>query len=298
MISYKKILKQAWAITKTNRFLWWYGLLLFFGMGLNFSYSLSREETVPKPDAVKIPALEQFLSEPWALVLLLALGCLWLVVYFRAKAGMIIAVKLITEKQPASFLLTFKLARNFLTRLLGVSLFLQVLLGSLSLIIMTPVFYLFSTGATGRGLILAALGALIFIPTAFLVSFANVITPLFLVIFDMPIFQGMRAAVSVITATWRKLLWFTVLLAVIGVLASILAAIASSPFVILAILSYHRGGQIFGSLLCGVGALAVFLSFQAVISAFQQTAWTLFFMELVRPEKIEDEAVPIPDTAT
>lgn len=265
-------------------------MLLFFGMGPNFSYGLSRENSAPK--------LEQFLNQPWVIAVLVAAICLWLVIYFRAKAGIILSVKLITEKQPVSFFLTFKLARNFLVRLLSVSLFLQVLLASLSFVILTPIFYLFSTGATGRGLILAGIGALVFIPSAFLVSFANIVTPLFLVIFEMPVFHGLKAAVSVITSAGRKLLWFALILAVIGVLATILAIMASSPFVILAILSYHRGGQIAGSLLCGIVALAVFLSFQAVISAFQQTAWTLFFMELVRPEKIEDETVPIPDTAT
>jgi len=298
MISYKKILKQAWAITKTNKFLWWYGLLLFFGMSVNFWYSFPADQAPDNFQAPKVAAIEGFLNQPWSVVVLLALACLWLVIYFRAKAGMILAIKMIAEKQPVSFLTTFALARSFITRLLGVSLFLQLLLGTLSLLIMIPVFYLFSTGATGRGIILGLLGALVFVPSAFLVSFANVLTPMFLVVFNLPVFQGVRAAVSVISEAWRQLLWFSVILAVVGILASILAVIASLPFVILAVLSYHRGGQIFGPILLGAGGLAIFLSFQAVISAFQQTAWVLFFMELVRPEKVEEEAVSVPDSAT
>ena len=298
MISYRKILKQAWHTTKTNKFLWWYGLLLFFGMTINIGYGFSNDQTAKRIESANVPAIDNFINQPWSGFILIALICLWLFIYFQAKAGAILAVKMITEKQPVSFWLTFGLARNFITRLLGVSLFLQVLLGTLSIVITTPIFYLFSVGSPVRAIILAILGALVFIPVAFLVSFANVISPLFLVIFNMPVFQGIRAAISVITEAWRKLLLFSLLLAGIGILASILGAIASSPFVILAVLSYHREAQILGPVLSGLAGLVVFLSFQAVISAFQQTAWVMFFMELVKPEKIEEETVSVADSAT
>ena len=272
-------------------------MLLFFGGAANFWYSFPKDSSPANWQVPKIPTIDGLLSQPAAVFIILALACLWLIIYFRAKAGVILGIKMITEKQPASFVSTFGLARNFVIRLLGVSLFLQILMGTLSLLIMTPVFYLFSTGATERAIILAVLGALVFIPAAFLVSFANILGPLFLVIFNMPVFLGVRAAISVITEAWGKLLWFSLLLAAIGIVASLLAVIASSPFVVLAVLSYHRGGQIFGPILLGAGGLAIFLSFQAVISAFQQTAWVLFFMELVRPEKIEEETVSVPDSA-
>jgi hypothetical protein len=298
MISYRKILKQAWTITKTNRFLWWYGLLLFFGMSLNVWYGAYRPNSPVDSEQLRIALVDSLLDKPWGMTLVVILVGAWLMIYFRAKAGMLLSIKMITERQPASFLLTFGIARNFMSRLVGIWVVLQGVMIVLGAVITTPIFYLFYIGQAGKGGILALLGLLVFLPIAFVISFINTLGPLFLVLFNMPVLQGIRAAVDAISQAWKKLLLFTLILSIISVLASILALAAAAPFVILTVLSYHSGGYSWVVIPSTLVAVAIFLGCQAVISTFHQTSWTLFFLELIGPEKIEEETVSVPDSAT
>lgn len=298
MIFYRKILKQAWAITKTNRFLWWYGLLLFSGLSLNVIYTTYRPNSPVNAEQLRVELLSDLVRQPWGLALLVVLGSLWLALYFRAKAGMLLSIKMIIDRQPAAFRSTFALARNFVNRLLGIWIAMQLVAICLGAIITTPVFYLFYIGQAEKATLLGLLGLIVFIPIAFVVSFINTLGPLFSVLFNMPAVQGIRAAIAAINNIWRKLLLFTVILAVIGVIATILALIAAGPFVILSVLSYHTGGQGWVVIPSSLVAIIIFIGCQAVIYTFHQTSWTLFFLELISPEKTEEETVSVPDSAT
>lgn len=297
MILYRKILKQAWIITKTNRFLWWYGLLLFFGMSLNVWYGVYRPNSPVDAEQLRITMVDNLLKQPWGIAFVVIVSGIWLMVYFRAKAGILLSIKMIIERQPTSFLLTFRLARNFMARLLGIWAVLQGIMILVGAVITTPIFYLFYIGQVGKAGTLTLIGLLVFLPIAFVASFVNTLGPLFLVLFNMPIVQGIKSAISAISEAWRKLLVFSIILSIISIVASILALAAAAPFVIFAVLSYHSGGHIWVSVPATLIALLIFLAGQAVISTFHQTSWTLFFLELIGSEKIEEETVSVQESA-
>ncbi len=297
MISYRKILSQAFTTVKLNRFLWWYGLLLFLGTFLNALYLVASDDTIGQNARLNLSAFREWANTPWVMTVLSILLVLWFLLYFRARAGVILSIKMIKDKESPSFLSTFGPGGNFVGRLLGLSVFLQVMTLILSLLISTPISYLFSIGETGKATVLLVFGAMAAVPAAFLIFSIDTLAPIFLVQFSLPVRAAVLATSSLVSLAWRKILGFSLILVAVSLVTLIVAGIITAPFVIFAILSYHNGGSM---LIWGPMTLIssiVFLSFGSGFMAFQQTAWVLFFGEIVKPQKFEEgasaEASPI-----
>lgn len=292
MRSFGQILKQAWNLTKTNRFLFWYGLLLFFGQIINFGYNWSSQANLSdKVPRLHLVALENFFNHPWVGWAVLVLVCLWLLIYFRASAGIILAIKSLIDKQPSQPLAPFYFGRFFVTRLLGLVIFLQLILFILGIIISSPVLYLFSIGLTNRAIILGILGLLVAVPFLLLIVFVNIIGPLFIVIYNLPFWAAIKASVNLIVSFWGRLLGFGIVLFGLTLLVLTLAGVSASPFVVLAVISYHKGGLLLSNGALFVLGSIVFLAVGTVLVSFKQAAWIIAFGELVKPQKTEQEEV-------
>lgn len=272
-LEYKKIFKQAWLLTKTNKFLWAFGLFLVWG---NFF-------TLLNPDSAKA-----FLS--FAVIL----GIVFLVLYFHALAGSIIAIKAILDKQETSFAKAFKLSRAYYNRLIGITFSIIIIMAVLVIIIGGPITYLLAAHLAFRAMTLLVLGLAVVIPVTVVAVLINLLAPMFVVIFDRKLKEAISESFSLISKYWPSLLWFGFLLFVISVLVS---ALTAAPFVLFTHFAYHKADVLWllsAQIIYGLAALLI----QSLLAIFSQTAWVLVFLDLVKPQKIEDEeVVPVPEVA-
>jgi hypothetical protein len=197
---------------------------------------------------------------------------------------------MIQDKEAVTFRKTFNLAKKFAVQLIGMSVLLQITLLILTIVISAPISYLLSAGSVSKAVILLGLGALVFVPFAFFLFAIGVLAPMFIVMFNLPLRLAILASTSIVGLVWRKVLGLSLLLGGLSIVTAIVAGIISSPFVIFAILSYHKGGSAWTLGLPILISSIVFISIQSLFISFQQTAWVLFFSEVVRPQKFEEEA--------
>jgi hypothetical protein len=301
MVDYRKIIKQAYEIVKNNKFLWIFGLFLMWGMVFNSGLSIQNDPEIAAP------SLEIFQTHPfWSnLIFLVVLFLIFqlLLLYFRSKAATISTVKAILDKQEVTFKRSFRVGGLFHWRLFGVTLILQLGLFILVLVLSIPVMHLVSIKLFTRAIILGAFGLMIFIPVSVLVSLSDLMAPMFVVLHDFKINESISRSFELVKEFWRTLVVLGIYLIVISlgvtVLGALAAGLASSPFVLLSYLAYHRGGfgpgWIYVSAAICTGGI-VFLTVQAALASFNQTAWVLAFLELIKPQKIEEEnPEPVPE---
>src|SRR4051812_20173554 len=106
---FKQIFKQAYTILRTHKFLWGLGLLLIWGNGLNiFSYWSDDQKKSQLSSEEIISHFKSHLGLDLMLVgIAIIVAIVLIVLYFRAKASIIIGVKKIMDKQPADFRKSF-----------------------------------------------------------------------------------------------------------------------------------------------------------------------------------------------
>lgn len=205
---------------------------------------------------------------------------------FWGRAAMIISVKAILDRQEAGLSRGFLLARRFSRQVMVLS----VILGGILIIIFgtlaMPTFYLFTANLPDRAVILSTFGLCIFIPFAAVLAILNVLSAHFLCFYGKSPQASFLASWDLLTKKSLTLLIFSVLLW-LGLFIAFVALV----FVVFLIVLVFSGvwEWAFGVLIL-VPALAI-------IRAFHQTAWTLAFMELVKPVKFEEteNLAPLPE---
>jgi hypothetical protein len=216
-------------------------------------------------------------SAAWAIVLA---AILLIVLYFRAKAGLMIAIKAILDKQETSFGRAFRFAGLFFNRILIISILAELGLALLAVVLGGPVAVLFKQHFLNRAVVLLVLALLIFIPAAVTAILVNILAPMFVVIFDLKIQEAVSSAFELIKKYRFQLILFGLLL----------FSLELAPLFLMSIVvKLHRG--LTTSLFCA----AAFLIIESAVAVFAQTAWVLAFLELVKPQKVEEERVPLPE---
>src|SRR3989344_1614459 len=283
MFSYIKILKQAFGIVKTHKFLWIFGLFLVWGYLPNLTY-LNRT----KPQLTASQSMLLLIGVVIILVLLV-------MIYFRARAGLIAATKSIIDKQPLTFEKSWKLGRNTYLRMFQVSLLVQICLSIIFLLLAFPVVYLAAGDFTARALILGLIALIIFLPIWFMATMVNIAAEVFIGIFNLSLSAAIASALDLTLKFWRQLfgIAFSMFgITLIGTLLSVVpAGLISLLFVIFARLAYHNGSALPYNLntVTLIVSSIVFFFVQAVISVYHQVAWVLTILELSKPQKVEED---------
>ncbi len=290
---YGAIFRQAFGILKTNRFLWILGLLLVWGYlpQLIFLNRLSMEWT--QEDSLLM----------WGLGLLVLM--IIVVIYFRARAALILAIKGILDKQPADLEKSWKIGRNFYGRMIQVTIILQTPVLALSVLMALPVSFLWMHQMISQAWVLSIVGTAILIPLWLVAMMANATSDIFIGVNNMVLDGALRASLDFIIRRWRTLLVFSLMLFGLSILALLLtvvpAGLISLIFVFLGRLAYHNGSA--GLLdLRIISVLTSFLTFflvYALMVVFHQVAWILAVNELTKLPKVEEEQlVELPEVAS
>lgn len=262
MLPYNKIIRQAWMLAKTHRFLSTFGLFLVLGNILSY---------IDQEQVERLPQLQEY----WWLIAVVA-TIIWMVVYFQMKTGLIIAIKALIDKQHTSFGKGLKASRFFYVRVLGSSLLLEISLGLLAFVIINPILSFSGT----QSLILMIIGAAILIPVTILIALMQVLAPLYIAIFDLTIKEALDRSYELAAKYWSQLVVLGIFL-----LAIQFGSLFLSIFVV-------------GLVSDWVAKTAIILGFMplfALIAVFQQATWVLGFLELVRPQKMEEPAAEAPE---
>jgi hypothetical protein len=277
MVSYQKIFKQAYEITKNNKFLWIFGL--FLSLVLTASWA---GEPKMDPNPIAIP------NYIVAVVLILFLA--FIIIYFRCRASLILAIKAVLEKEHTSLTKSFRGSRNYWMRFLVISVVVDLFTLLFGGIIGLPVYYMFQQGFTYRAISLLIVGLLIFIPLAVTFLLINVLAPMFVTLYNFKVRESVKASLDLITKHWFTL----VTLGFWTFLPQLAIGLIASTIVFSTQLKYHTI-ELAGLILSGI----ILLIFSSLIVVFQQAVWVVAFIELVKPLKPEEpEQVIVPEIAT
>ncbi len=305
---YLRILKQAFGLLRTHRFLWIFGLFLFWENIIVFwalFYSGKSETEYTQNQEVianwfaKNPAL------PVAVIVAVFILLVYLIwMYLRSKGAMIVAVRDLIEKKHTEYSLSLKEGSKNWKKIGVVTSMVLAALIFCALVLGLPVTYLIIIGFTYRAFILLGTALLIFIPILILLVLFNALTILMIVSFGMTAHDGLRAAWDLIGKYWWILISITLIVFIISIIGCFLSVFAAAvvlvPFVFLGRISYDMGGLNPTVLLKIVGSVisfVVFLGSIGLVTAYQQIVWIIVFNELVRPKKVDEaeEQVVMPE---
>lgn len=197
-----KTIKQAYAILRAHKFLWALGLFLFWDMGLNgVAY------VYPSQMNLQVNTLS---------LVLIGMAIIFLAfLYFRSRATIILTVNGVLEKKAFGLGKNFRESQKYWRRLFVITFFVVFSMIFLSLILASPVVYLWSANLHTRASILAVFASAIFLPFAIFLSLVHNIAPLFVITFDLGVYNALRASFDMVRKFWPTMVFFSLWLGLI-----------------------------------------------------------------------------------
>lgn len=294
---HRKILEQAYSITRQYKFLWGFGLFLVWGYMLVLSFlwgSIYQANDSASPQAVTSwAASNESVAFLTAAVGVFLLG-IFIVLYYRSKVGLILAVKALVEKKETGFIKGLQASKPAYHKATVLSITFWFFILIVIAILSAPIFYLIVLGFIDRATMLGTLALIIFIPLSILGSPLSILSTLFVSLYELKIGASVKASFSLIAKKWLPLLTFAFLLWSIVITTLFISLFM--VFLVLAPFIFTLGIEIYA---IGVGlGLMFFLGVTALIAVFYLTAWVLAFEELIKPIKTEEEEpLVIPEAA-
>src|SRR5258708_14545888 len=172
---YSKILKQAYEITRQYSFLWIFGL--FLSLVDVAAYSLV---------SIKGNQIKGYQNGYMSIGIILIL-IIFVLLSYRIKTALIIAIKAITDKQQISSSKSFRSAKFFYGRVFNISLLMEVSNLILILLVYVPVAYISSHGQMVTAKLLGIKGAVILLPLPLTFLLFKIIQPFFFFFFYIKI---------------------------------------------------------------------------------------------------------------
>jgi hypothetical protein len=312
-IQYFEIFKKALLLAWKNKFLWFFGFVVFIG-GTISNLNINSDDIAQLGNKfdffsqliVKFPNFSITLS----LFLFLVMVGLFL---FRVIA---IAAIIKGANDPNLFKQLSKKAiindaKAFFGRLLWVELLISLALGVIFLVISVPVLYLFSVNAKIFAFMALVLAIVIFLPLLVLAYYLRRYANMYVVLGNFQLKMAFDAAYLLFEKNVKKSLLMGIIsittmlsLFILCIVLIIIVALVLSPFGLLAYWIFAKAG-LAGVIIVGVilflVALVALLSFYQI---FLQAAWLYFFQEIALEkqkdvkimEKISIEMEEMPST--
>jgi hypothetical protein len=298
LLEHQKIFRQAFLLIIRHKFLWAFGLLLFWGNTLSVFFNLPKNQQAEESANQWVAAHSGSLG--WIALGVLVVFTTLVVLYFRAKAGNIIAVKALMDKQPTSFAKAFRAGQLFYWRMFGAAVLLWLVQVVAIIITIVPMSLVSASESSWQSWVMLLLGLSFLIPVLSVAILVGIFAPLFIVVYDLNVKESIQAGFNLISKDWRQIIVLFLALVILNILAFFLAVTVSLPFVFLAIFAYYRmetAGIILAAI-SGLMGVVVYASVQAAASVFSQIVWVLVFGELVRPQKTEEAVSLAPEVAS
>ncbi|MBD3244747.1 MAG: hypothetical protein GF335_02015 [Candidatus Moranbacteria bacterium] len=312
-INYMGLVKRAFNITKSHKFLWILGILVAMGSGGSGNFNISdfsSDESEQTTEAISEVAQDMlaFLQDNWGLVT--AVGLLFLIIIIAikvlsliARGGLIDAVDKIDSDMETGFKKSFKQGAGFFWSLFALGLFKFMVTLALAAAIIIPFFLLITTFAITElsavsiilGIILLFIGLfLLIIPLIFigiLIHFAT----FYVVVAKQKFASSLSLAYNLI----KNNIWPIILaglvsfgISILFTLGLILLMIPVFIIITLMVVGTIALEQnlllVISAIILGIIFILASLLISGIFTAFKLAYWTLFFKEIAT-EKIDNK---------
>lgn len=314
-INYLELIKKAWNITWRNKFLWWFGLFLALGGGINFNFNIpGRNNWIENQES----AINNFLEAHWILVLigiliLVIIALFLFVLKTLSYAGLLKALIKLEKKESTSFGQEFKNGKKYFWKIIAAEILVGLFTFGIILVLVVPVlFSFFYIESMTLGLILSFLGAIIMVPLIVLAVYLCRYARFYIVLSDLGVRESLENGYKIFKKNMLPSILLSLLFIPIGMLMTLvfigLVFVLALVFLVPGITAYF----IFSTAgIIGVIAVAFFVFLASFILAssiymtFANAAWFLFFKEIATEkedpiEEKEEEAIeklPNPEEA-
>ncbi len=304
-MDYTKIVSRAWDIVKTNRYLWWLGILAGFGgssAGMRwYNFGGSHSRTTP-PNS---PGLDQSMrafqdmvaaNAPilvWVGILLVIFIFCALYISYAAQAGLILSADAIEHKKKShTFREAYRSGRPFAWRLFGMHVLLNLAMLGVFFILVSLAFILLLVAAgpgnlSGLDVAFGLLGIILFVIVVvvmvFLVSLVLELGKRALVLNDSTITDAIIKAKELLYYEFTSAFFASLVNSIVVMLAAIMFMIALlvSVGLLVAIgLMFFAFSTMLGLAYCLVASLAVvaaLFTIGGLLCAYQSVYWTLSY---------------------
>jgi len=294
-----QIFSRAYSYAKNHKFLWFFGFFLTGGVALDLSRAAN-------PERIALHAMRAwhfFHGRPvmfaaGVLGLLLSLTVVFALIGI-CRAALITATVRLERKEPITFRQIIRQSSKYAWSIAWISFLANAAIVVIFFWLFAPALYLISHGLDVRAFFLALAATLIFVPLVVALSLVNIFAACFVAVYNLHFKDAIKSSFDLIGRFWDRaaflfflmfvtyfLLFFISadILSLVGLLALGLAFLVKSlsiPF-ILGLLS---------AVIATVLILIIFLLLllNAALNVFANISWTLFFLELVKANRLPEE---------
>ncbi|MCX6763959.1 MAG: hypothetical protein NTZ97_04530 [Candidatus Moranbacteria bacterium] len=302
-IDFIKIGKQALAIVKKNRYLWWFGFIIALTSlsGMPFSFNKEDLNNEAKQKATDFISSHAVLVAS-VLIAFFIIFIILLILGIAARGAVIYSVNLELKGEKSSFRKGMKIGFRFFWKLLSISWLLGLMVLACIFVMSIPIIFLFANKAFFLGGFLAFIALLILIPLFFLFYFLKRYGYLYVVLGKLSAWAALESAYNLLWKKLRESFFTALLFAVLGIIFSAAAFILIIPILILFLiiglilyLIFKTTGIIIAVILGFSIFFIAILFLKSIFEAFYYTAWVLVFHEIAKPEmketvKVAEEA--------
>lgn len=290
-IKYFEILMQALKITWDNKFLWFFGFLVLLGSifsGLNWEVN---------PESKQTELLIDFIQKKPGIFLIIALVIIGVMIaFFVLKLmGTIALIKsannILVYRQASIKSISIE-SKEHIWKLVLLEIIIGLAIGIIAVILVAPVFYLYTAKAMVFFVISAAIALVIFVGLIFTAYFLRRYAYLFIILGNAKIKLGLELAYSLFRKNIKEGILMVCALFIANIVAfGLFFIFILSLFAILLIpgalayLVFSKTGVIIVAIIGAVFLSVFLLAFFSGYVVFAQTAWVLFFQELSLEKK-------------
>jgi len=307
-IDYLKIFRDAWKITWTNRFLWWFGLFILASGGANFNYFSSGNEKSNQDWQAfteKIH-LQEFLAKHFTLIVIgliaLALLCLiFLILNFIGRGALIKSIQKILKKEPADFKSGFQEGKKYFGKIFSIFFFSGLAVAVCIVMLAIPITILFVAKSYIIAIILAIFALIILIPLLILAKYIQTYASFYVVLADLKPWLAVENAYALFKKNILASIIMSLLFIPLGILSFfVLIAIALAVLIVFGLVglvlffAFKETGAIIALVLGLIVFIPAVFLFFSIFSTFSEVAWVLFFHVIATPkekEKVEEKAL-------
>jgi hypothetical protein len=300
VIDYSDILKKSWKITWKNKFLWWFGLFLALGGGININFPGGDWGKQLNGVGVSMDVIfkEHMILLVLLLILIVLIMLTLLVFKILVYAGIIRSLNAIEKNEQGGFKRGLAAGKKYFWKLLAVSLLAGLFVVCIAVVLALPVAVLFYLKSVVFGGLATFFAILIFIPVIVMVSYVAKYARYYIVLSELEIRDSLEAGYFL----FRKNIFESIVMSfffipivfLLGFALLILLVCMAVIFIAIGLLLYIfilKAGAIVvlaaGIVLFLMAALAA----GSVYQVFYQTVWFLFFKEIAsikEEEKVEE----------
>jgi hypothetical protein len=290
-MDYGNLLSRAWQLTWKHKVLWIFGILAGIGGGganFNFGFGGPSGRTPAGTGSPLPPDIQNQLSRPETLAIILAAGCVifvigivLLILGIIGRGGLIGGIKLAADNNSVTFREAWSVGTHYFWRMLGISLVLVV-----PAIVIAVVFGGVAILTLGIALICLLPLLCLIIPALILLGIIAHFAQFAVVLEDLGVLDSYRRGWAILKSNLGNIIVVGIIVIIIEVIVSLVLVLPMLVIVVPTAIAFLLGGNQpnFAALAVGGVALVCYLPIAIVLGGILHTwstaVWTLLYRQV------------------